>query len=85
MPELSPQNRSARIVDKNGRMVEPFASFIREVEKLGVLNGSGTPEGVVDAEIDRLYKDNDGVTETIVYVKKLDNISGDTTKGWILV
>lgn len=85
MPELSPQNRSAKIVDENRQMIDPFASFIAEVSKLGILNGTGSPEGVVDAEITQLYMDSAGTAGNILYIKRNDNVSGNPKNGWILV
>jgi len=47
--------------------------------------GNGSPESVVDARIGAEYADLDGTTGTIKYFKKLDNIGGDKSQGWILI
>lgn len=85
MPELSPQNRSAKIVNENGQMIDPFASFIDNVTKLGVIVGTGSPEAVVEAEIGQLYMNDAGTAGSILFIKRDDSIGGDFSQGWILV
>ncbi len=50
-----------------------------------MLSGTGTPETFVSAPIKVRYMDTAGTTGNILYIKKLADIGGDATKGWILV
>lgn len=55
-----------------------FETFLYDRE---VMQGSGSPEGVVTATPTRLYMDTAGTAGNILYVKK----SGTGNTGWILV
>lgn len=71
--------------DENGMPTERAAEFIetmtRQVNLNTVLEGTGSPEGVVDAEPTQRYMDDGGVAGSILYIKKTG--AGDT--GWVLV
>ena len=73
------------IVKKDGQMHEPFRRFTLQMSRESLIIGSGSPEGAVDAKRGRRYMDEDGTTGTILYIKKLDQIGGDNSQGWILV
>lgn len=53
----------------------------RQINQNTVLSGSGSPEGVIEAEPTTVYMDTAGTAGNILYVKKTG--AGDT--GWILV
>lgn len=69
-----------------GRLVVSLYDFLRRVvvsvnalDETTVLSGVGSPEGVVNAKVGRLYVDTAGGAGTTLYVKE----SGDmTTTGW---
>ena len=63
----------------NLQTLDDAAEFMQEV------TGTGSPEGVVSALAGKRYRDTNGVTGAIMYVKNLDDIASDTTQGWILV
>jgi hypothetical protein len=73
------------VIDKEGRQVQELNEFFVGVEKLDVLSGTGSPEGVVEATQRRLYMDDSGTAGSILYIKRDADIAGDKTKGWILV
>jgi len=78
-------NASQPIVEDNGTMSQPFRQFTQDVS-LGIpIVGSGSPEGVVEARQYSLYLDTAGGAGTIQYRKMQPDISGDRTKGWVLV
>ena len=81
---IIPDN-SVPIVDEEGKSLQVFTLFLIDLLNRTTLVGSGSPEGVVSAVSGRTYMDDTGTTGSILYVKKLNDISGDTTKGWILV
>ena len=70
------------IVNQQGFMEDPFRIFTLLISKLSILEGTGSPEGVVEAETTRLYMDSAGSSGSILYIKKLADIAGDKTKGW---
>lgn len=73
------------IVDKDGRMTERFWFWMLAVTRQAVLTGSGSPEGVIEAEVGRLYMNTAGTAGSILYIKRDADVSGDRTQGWILV
>ncbi|PHS61786.1 MAG: hypothetical protein COB09_17110 [Thalassobium sp.] len=74
-----------KIVDDNGQSVIRFTTWLDQVTRLQIAEGSGSPEGVLVAEQTKLYMDTSGTAGNILYIKKLSEISGDKTQGWILV
>jgi len=83
--QLPYQAQNIPIVKQGGLMQEPFRLFINDVAKLGVIVGTGTPEGTVAAEQGQQYMDDTGTAGAIMYVKRDADIAGDITKGWILI
>jgi hypothetical protein len=49
-----------------------------------ILNGTGSPEGVVEALATRRYMDSTGVSGSVMYIKQVDDVAGDTSLGWVL-
>lgn len=73
------------IVANSGEMTQEMANFVNLQADLAIAEGSGSPEGVVDAKVTKLYMDTAGTAGSILYIKRDTDIAGDTTKGWILV
>lgn len=74
------------IVDASGVLTQEARLFFNDITALTMITGSGSPENVVDSpKIGALYTDIDASTGSILYVKKLSDISGDTKQGWVLV
>ena len=71
------------IVD--GKLTERALKLIQLLVQLDILEGAGSPETVVEAKVRTLYMDTAGSAGSILYIKKLADISGDRTKGWILI
>ena len=70
--------------DSEGKLTQEARLFINGlINRLPIL-GNGNPEGVVNAPVGQNYKDLDGTTGSISYFKKLADIGGDTSKGWVL-
>ena len=82
---IIPPNQGSPIVDETGRMQHVFRSWTQGVSRLQVLDGSGSPEGVVNAPQKTLYMDTAGTAGNILYIKRDKEVAGDATKGWILV
>lgn len=82
---IIPPDPSRAIVKKGGLMQDAFRLFVSAVAKLALLQGSGSPEGVVEAEQGREYMDTAGTASTIKYIKRDADIGGDKSLGWILI
>jgi len=63
------------------RASEFFREITRQVNISTVLTGSGSPEGVLEAEPTQMYMDTLGSAESILYIKK----TGTGSTGWVLV
>ena len=62
-------------------MAEWMELASRVLDDLQLAEGAGSPEGVLAAKANKLYRDTAGIAGAILYIKTTD--SGDT--GWILV
>ena len=82
---IPPLNAAQPVVDEKGSMLQRMRSFVNAVARLSILEGTGSPEGVVEARATRLYMDTSGTASNIMYVKQVSSISGDKKAGWILV
>lgn len=70
---------------KDGKILERPYKVMQELIQMDILEGDGSPEGVIMASSRRLYMDTAGTSGNILYIKKVNDISGDRTMGWILV
>lgn len=85
MSDIAQLIRSNPIVDKDGNMLTRFYNWTQQVTQLQIIQGSGTPEGNIEASVTTLYMDTGGSSGNILYIKRDASVSGDRTKGWILV
>ena len=83
--KVIPPNSDRPIVDQTGTPTQQTMLFLESVAALAPIVGTGSPEGAVTARQGALYMDDSGTTGSILYVKKLSSISGDTSQGWVLV
>jgi hypothetical protein len=77
--------RSQPVTDDDNEMSQRFYTWTQAITNLQILTGSGSPESVIEASITTLYMNTAGTAGNILYIKKLSDISGDRTQGWILV
>lgn len=82
---IIPPTQGTPIVDAQGRMAQQFRVWTQNVSRLEILSGSGSPEGVVNAQQTTLYMDTAGTAGAILYIKRDTSVAGDPTQGWILV
>jgi len=60
--------------------------FISQVVENSLIIGTGSPEGVVEANQGREYMDDAGTAGNIKYIKRdASDGAGDLSIGWILV
>ena len=73
------------VVDDDGSLTTQSRTFFRTIITQALIIGTGSPEGVIEAEQGASYMDDTGVAGAIKYIKRDAGIAGDKTKGWILV
>jgi hypothetical protein len=82
---ITPLQRFVEIVTANKVMTERMTEFmeatIRQVNQNTMEDGSGSPEGVVTAEPNKLYRNTAAGPGSNIYVKK----TGAGNTGWELV
>jgi len=78
-------NQARIIVDPAGMTTPSMMIWMEQVTDLQIVTGSGSPEGVFEALITRIYMDTAGTTGNILYIKRDADIAGDKSKGWILI
>jgi len=78
---------SHAIVNRNtGEPLEAFRIFMLQTHLNGLLIGTGSPEGIVEAQQGRMYMDETGLAGAVLFIKQTaDDGSGDRTKGWIAI
>jgi len=72
------------IVESDGTLTLQSRSFFRSIYIQALIIGTGSPEGVVEAEQGADYMDDAGTAGNIRYSKRDNDIAGDKTLGWIL-
>lgn len=73
-------------VDDKGILTSQSRTFIRSLFIQALIIDSGSPEGVIEAEIGSSYMDNTGTAGNILYIKRdTDDGAGNKSIGWILV
>lgn len=80
----APFNFSFPIVDNAGFATLAFQQWVNQASLSIPIIGSGSPEGVVDAQQYKLYLDTSADAGSIAYRKMLPSIGGDTSMGWEL-
>ena len=74
------------IVESDGSLTLQSRAFFRALFVQSLVIGTGSPEGVVEAERGTPYMDDVGTANNIMYIKRdNDDGAGDKTIGWILV
>jgi len=85
MADIIPPDRAQPFLDGMSKMSLRVQTWTELVSRLSILEGVGSPEGVIEAQVAREYMDTTGTTGNIKYIKRNADIAGDRTKGWILV
>ena len=73
------------VVDDDNVFTAPYRTYFNDFYLLEIIQGTGSPEGVVGAIVGQEYMDLNGTTGSIKYIKRDSDIGGDLTKGWILI
>ena len=73
------------ITDESGMMTLEFQAWVRQITEADLMIGTGSPEGVIEANVGREYMDDAGVAGSIKYIKRDADIAGDKSQGWVLV
>lgn len=74
---------SANPISNNGMMTDTFRTWMLEVSRYIPIIGTGSPEGVIEAQQYSLYIDETTPTSPVQYRKMLAEVAGDRTKGWV--
>ena len=77
---------SVPLVNRNtGLPYDQFRIFLLQVQERGLIIGTGTPNGVVEAEQGIEYMDDTGPSGAVKYIKRNADVGGDKSLGWIAV
>lgn len=82
---VTPPTTTRPIVDEGGEMVQEMRTWTQVITSQALIVGTGSPETVIEAGQGARYMNDAGTAGNIEYIKRDDDISGDRTKGWILV
>jgi hypothetical protein len=73
------------VYSQTGMASTVFNLWVRQVTERGLLIGTGSPEGVVEAQQGVEYMDETGTTGSVKWIKQLADISGDKSQGWVAI
>lgn len=80
MATITTPNPSDPFVLEDLTVTQRVRTWINAVTNLFIAVGSGSPEGIVAAQSDKLYRNTD--TPGDLYIKTVDEIGKDATLGW---
>ena len=84
--QISPLNYTMPLTNPlNGLAVDQFRNFLLQVEQRGLIIGSGSPLGVIEAQQGVEYMDENGIAGAIKWIKQAADIGGDKTLGWVAI
>jgi hypothetical protein len=72
------------VVQDDGSLTLQSRTFFKTIINQALIIGTGSPEGVVEAEQGANYMDDAGTASNLEYRKQKDNIGGDKSLGWVL-
>lgn len=73
------------LVDERGIMSEQTRLWAQSITDAQRIIGSGSPDGIVEANQGVFYIDEDAALGSVLYVKQRDNVAGDRKFGWVLI
>lgn len=73
------------VTPSTGIVSDQMRLFLLETQLNGLLIGTGTPEGNVEASQGQEYMDETGLPGAVKYIKQLADIAGDRSKGWVAI
>lgn len=85
MRTINQYDPTVPIVDHTGTINDSFNIWIKQVTDRGLIIGTGSPEGVVEARQGVEYLDKTGLAGAVKFIKQLNDIAGDRTKGWVAI
>jgi hypothetical protein len=77
--------RDLPLITDEQKPTERFFLWTVAVSRLDIMSGTGSPEGVVPAPQKSLYMDESGTAGAILYIKRVSDVAGNKTQGWVLV
>lgn len=87
MAELTPApTRQQPFVDDKGVMTLRVSEWVNLVNLSLPIQGTGDPEGVVEARIGQIFIDTDAdLVSQFLYMKQKADISGERKNGWRVI
>ena len=76
---------SRPVIEQDFTSAQELRDWTKTITDQATIIGTGSPEGVIEAFITAMYMDDTGAAGSIMYVKKLADIGGDKSQGWILI
>lgn len=86
MAQVAPITGVTPIVQATMQMTPRFRKWVTDITNLQIAESTGSPEGVLSSKASKFYRDTSATNPgTDLYVKRFDEVGGDTTLGWELV
>lgn len=75
--------RTQPFLDEKGQLTQRNLELMRNLVQLDILQGAGSPDGVIEAKQRRLYMDTTPAASPVLYIKQQADIAGNRTLGWV--
>ena len=85
LPSIPTPESNFPITNPNGTMTDEFQRWVSQMTRLDLIVGTGSPEGVIGAQVGREYMDDAGLAGAVKFIKQLADIGGDKSQGWVAV
>ena len=83
--QVNELSRSVAVVDDKGRPTQELHLFSVAVAKNQLIIGTGSPEGIIEAQVGQEYLDTTGAPGAVKYIKQLNDIGGNRKLGWVAI
>jgi len=75
-------SRKIPLTDDKGCATQWMQILGEQLRQLPMLAGTGSPEGIYEAQETRLYMDRDKSSGYRLWIKTADAVGGDSKSGW---
>lgn len=84
--QINRPNHTLPIVDpNNGFATDQYRIMLNQIYDRGLIIGTGSPDGVIEAQQGVEYMDEAAAAGSIKWIKQQADIGGDRSLGWVAI
>lgn len=73
------------IVEDDGSLTLQSRTYFKLLTDRALIIGSGSPDGLVEANQGATYLDEDAALGNVFYIKQKSSVGGNNSLGWVLI